>query len=496
LTPTAVVDGVTVEVNQSLELDRLAAASASPAALLYHEPQEARLESFDAKSPFKRTYTWLLTQGSPSGQENRRRFVRALSAYDAVEIFDGGAMLPLGQEAAYGGLIAAYRRLPAEKFMTVPDCPQPITIRTLIRDQTTWLYVVNDSPWPVTVTVPTSLPLSGPFQPLDSRRPTPQFTQDARGAFLNVQLEPYDLAGGMFSAANVGFGRPSVELPPGAVDYLNARMNDLGNRQRALAYPAPLDGWPKNQQFEAPLEAGGNLPGWSFPERVASIDTREKHGGSQSVHLQRGPMDREAWLRSDAIPPPKTGRLSVGAWLRVPTGRRQPALRLAVEWQADGQTHYRYAALGQPQFGEKEELIPDTWQWYIFTVADLPPPATISQLRVRLDLMDIGEVWIDDVQLYDLWFDPKTEQIELIKMIWHYTNRLQHGQVGDCLQFLESYWPRYLAAHVPLINSPAATTATPRTAAQQKRSAPPAKEEKKPGFFDRLKDYVPSRSWF
>lgn len=489
-----VLDGATLEINQAAELDRLAEATGS-GVLFYHEPQEARLESFDAKSPFKRTYTWLLAQGVPSGQENRRRFVRALAAYDARQMFDGGAMLPMGQESAIAGILATYRRLPAEQFATLEECPQPLTLRTLSRGDETWFYAVNDSPWNITVSIPVSLPMSARLRPLDAHRSSPQLLQDVRGVFVNIQLEPYDFAGGTFSAANVLLGRPSVELPPGAVDHLKARMNDLANRQRALAYPAPLEGWPKNNQFEAASEAGGSIAAWSFPGTSATIDTRQKHGDLQSVCLQRGPHDREAWLRSEAIPPPRTGRLSIGAWLRVADVRRQPALRLAVEWQAEGQVHYRYAALGQPQFGEKEEVIPDRWKWYIFSVTDLPS-AGVSELRVRLDLMSEGKVWVDDVQLYDLRFDPDTEQIELIKMIWHYTNRLQEGQVGDCLQFLESYWPRYLTANVALINNPTTAATGPRTAVQPNRPAPPAKEEKKPGFFDRLKEYAPSRSWF
>jgi hypothetical protein len=72
--------GVNLEIRQSADLDRRAAAAARPGVVFYHQPQEARLESFDAKSPFKRTYTWLSSQSVPSGQENRRRFARALAA--------------------------------------------------------------------------------------------------------------------------------------------------------------------------------------------------------------------------------------------------------------------------------------------------------------------------------------------------------------------------------------------------------------------------------
>ncbi len=194
---------------------------------------------------------------------------------------------------------------------------------------------------------------------------------------------------------------------------------------------------------------------------------------------------------------PRRDGWPICAWLRVADARQQPAVRLAVEWQAEGRQQYRYAAVGQSQFGEKEESVPESWKLYYFLVSDLPPES-VSQLRVRIDLMSPGEVWVDDVQLFDLIFDEdqKKERTELVKMIWHYTGLLQKGQVGDCLRFLESYWPRYLTTHVPLVNNPEVAM-SPRTAAQQKRPpAAPPEEPKKPGILERLKQYVPGRSWF
>jgi len=46
------------------------------------------------------------------------------------------------------------RRLPGEPFATVEGETQPVTIRTLVRDGQTYVYLVNDSPWPVSVGSP------------------------------------------------------------------------------------------------------------------------------------------------------------------------------------------------------------------------------------------------------------------------------------------------------------------------------------------------------
>ena len=82
---------VDLEVNLSPEVDRIFSAGRESGSLFYHEPQKARLASFDAKSPFgaANTYTWLVSQMSPSGNRNRRRFVHGLATLDAQQMFDG-----------------------------------------------------------------------------------------------------------------------------------------------------------------------------------------------------------------------------------------------------------------------------------------------------------------------------------------------------------------------------------------------------------------------
>ena len=151
---------VDIETNRSAEWDRLIAEGPSPGSLQYHEPQRLRLASFDAKSPLgkDKTYTLLVSQFSPSQELNRQRFVHSLATLDSQSMFDGGWLLPLGQEDSLSNLVAAYRRLPAGKFDTLPNCPQPLTIRTARTAAGTIAYFVNDSAWDVHVQVQTNAP--------------------------------------------------------------------------------------------------------------------------------------------------------------------------------------------------------------------------------------------------------------------------------------------------------------------------------------------------
>ena len=61
-----VEQGTDLELNQSVELDR-AVQNLAAAALFFHEPQQLRLPSFDAKSPFKGAQTLLVGQPAPAG---------------------------------------------------------------------------------------------------------------------------------------------------------------------------------------------------------------------------------------------------------------------------------------------------------------------------------------------------------------------------------------------------------------------------------------------
>ena len=65
-----------------------------------------------------------------------------------------------------------------------------------------------------------------------------------------------------------------------------------------------------------------------------------------------------------------------------------------------------------------------------------------------------GEVWVEDVQVFDLPF-TESERWELSKLISLASVKLEAGQLADCARLLESYWPQFLLANVPLAQSPA-----------------------------------------
>ena len=141
-----------------------------------------------------------------------------------------------------------------------------------------------------------------------------------------------------------------------------------------------------------------------------------------------------------------------------------------MEGKLIGRDYYRYAVIGRPPGpGQEGKPIATTWSQYIVQFDDLPLDG-LSQMRVRVDLMGAGEVWADDVQLFDLAFN-ETELRALYKLLTLADLNLQNGQVGDCMKLLDGYWPRFLMQNVPLPPAVPALASKPAAGAAFRRQA-------------------------
>jgi hypothetical protein len=176
-------------------------------------------------------------------------------------------------------------------------------------------------------------------------------------------------------------------------------------------------------------------------------------------------------------------------WLRTEDANKQPLLRLAIEGIYDQKQYYVFAPVGSGQ--QPGQQIQEQWSQFLLQVNDLPVTG-LDHLRVRFDLMGPGRVWIDDVQLFDLYFNSEMEFAQLKKIAALADFELQSGKLGDCLHELEGYWPRYLTAFVPLPAGPVANQQPAeqvgKEAAQQPSGNPPERQAAKPsGPIDWLK---------
>ena len=211
-----------------------------------------RVASFDAKSPFgaAATYTALVSEIPPSAASNRQRFVHSVATLDAQQMFDGGWLLPLGQEGSLVDLISVYRQLPAMRFDTLAEESQPVVIRTLSRNDETLVYLANDSPWPLSVTMAVNAPRGTHAEKLGNSPGVAALAETGDSVTWTVELRPYDLAGARFNAAGVKLREPKVKLPEAAVAglerqirELRARATGLGARHRYQCLRIPVSSW-------------------------------------------------------------------------------------------------------------------------------------------------------------------------------------------------------------------------------------------------------------
>jgi hypothetical protein len=497
------LNGIAVSNNQSLR--RVTGA------LFYHEPQSVALPSFANVSPFGRdqTTSWLLAYVSPSGLNNRQRFVHSLAVLDSQFMFDGGWMALSGQHESLIDLVDVYRRLPVDRFETVPSKSatietQPVVVRRLSRDGRTYIYVLNDSPWPVSVTL--DLEAGQPFilEGLGNREWPPP-VQGARISCGPVPLRPYDLIAATSSAPDVEVSDWRVDVGRQVFVDLREAINDLRMRANSLRDRKSSDVL-ANPDFELPQQ-GALLPGWTYANGngiSVDVDPNQDHtsvrnqGGRAGHALRIGSSGPVAWVRSNPFPAPDTGRLSVYLWLRIDDPAKQPPLRLGIEGRLNGEVYYRYAEIGTNSVGTDPAPPPlrTTWWPYLARIDDVPASG-LTDLRVAVDLMGKGEVWADDVQVFDLWFD-KTERHELMKKFALADLKLGKGEVIECERILRSYWAEFLRRHVPLeeprvASDPQSDVLRQGSTASPEALPPPAQdeEESSPSWIDRIKPKLP-----
>jgi len=481
----------------ALELDRMPDAEAVfrglpvPGTLAFHPPLITRVPSFDAKSPFQPAMTELFTEAVPSGSANRRRFVRSLAALDSQVIADGGWLLPMGQEDPLREVLAAYRQLPPIRFEQAgqrrgPDSAQPVTFRYATYDGATYVYAVNDGPFAATAAVRVNAPPGCRLEELTGLRQVAALRRDAGGTSWTVELAPYDLVAVRLSDPGVTLARPQVLLSPAVAAELGRKIQAWGARTAALRNPPPLEIL-ENPGFEQPPRHEEPLPGWATAQRPGlsvAPDESVAQSGKQSVHITAA--SGWACLVSRPFAPPASGRMLLTVWLRVADAARQPSLRLALEGRLRGRTYYRYAEVGRIPGANQVVPVGTEWGRYDFPLYDLPLDG-LSELRVRVDLHGPGEVWVDDVALYDLVY-TETELRELAKLVTLAQVTLDNGQVGDCVQLLESYWPRLLAEKLPL--KPEALAPVARAPEQPPPEAAESNSQRT-GWMDRLRGVLP-----
>lgn len=472
---------VDLEINQVSSLDRELSAGRSPAALLYHPPHHVRLRSFEEMSPFQSIHASLYSQLVPAGAENRMRFAHALATLDVQEVFDGGWLLPMGQQDALREFVHAYSRLPAKTFETITDASQLVTMRVYSGGSDTYMYIVNDSPWPASTEVMVEAPADAQWEALGIPFHQPKWSTRPGGFVWKQQLRPYDLVALRVDRPNVRLTNPRTEWNGDIRQTLARRIADLADRTRHLTKDRPLPDLP-NADFEKMEGTGEDIPGWQAlnsetvdPSKTVELEDDDSAHGAKSVHLRaRG---GSAGIQAMLFAAPLSGRLDVQFYAKTTGKNDQPKLRIVVE---EDRTSGGYSAAAN--LGGKDPHLQLSTEWRPIRIKFSPPPLPDREYRLKFEVVGDGDVWLDDIRLRERPISPD-EYNQLLIMINGAKINLDEGRYAQCKRFLDGFWPRYLDEISPV----AELAVKPQTDVLSDR--PQRKEQ--PGMFDRFRDSFP-----
>jgi hypothetical protein len=129
-------------------------------------------------------------------------------------------------------------------------------------------------------------------------------------------------------------------------------------------------------------------------------------------------------------------------------------------------------------------------------VNDLPLDEK-GRMRVRFELTGPGEIWLDNVKLYDLLcslgYYPKAQaEIKQFLILLHAADRtVESGRFTDSVRLLEGYWPRFIMAYMPVRPPQQPIAAAPND--NDPLSPPPTDEDQEPApsIGERIKRFVP-----
>ena len=351
---------------------------------------------------------------------------------------------------------------------------------------------MNNAPWPVTAKLELAISASTPLKAIGTRS-VPALEKLAAGSSQwNVSLKPYDMLAAEFSAAEVKVTARNVEADPSVRNQLRQLVTETLARIRSLQQSPPLAAL-ENTSFEAPPVGADTMPGWVHSSAVngggpLTLETNQPHSGGKCVRMEHA--GTPAWLRSSPLPAPETGRIAILVWLRTADVENQPRVHLSLDYDHAGEHRYesKVAGAGSPH------PLRTGWTPYVANFDDLPTEL-VTDLRVGVDVMTPGTVWLDDFEAFDTRFEP-TERDQLMK-IWALANfYLEQGRLGDCYHVLQGYWPRFLRESIPAAPEVAMLPADIPLHHAAPPIAPepqPPKEEPAPGFFDRVKSYAPTK---
>ncbi|MEM7785520.1 MAG: family 10 glycosylhydrolase, partial [Planctomycetota bacterium] len=439
--------------------------------LLLTRASWAHFEQLQQQSPFgtQRSQLLRLQPMQPLGKFLRQRFAETIHQRDSRLLVDGGWILSSGRHSETDAFFKVFNQLPDAKFEDIhsgtwqPADEFPVVVRQLKQESSYWFYAVNSSPWPVKVKLwAQTNDLSGFHL---SSLSSVQFVrknsinQASTGKLqlvpLEIEIEPFGLVGGFSESGIEGIADFDFEFPAEAEQVIRKQIYAMQAKLIDSQNSGTLEGL-NNPDFEneGEIESFGWDRGEQAKDQVTVTET-PAFGEDDTANLSllmENSSNGPVWVRSNPFPAPVTGRLSLSVWLKTDSPDRQPPIRLSVEAQNSPTEYYRFGSIGSLSPQPEANQLEGNWKRFAVHFDDVPAnPET--RLRVGLDLMGPGRVFVDQVEIFDRWFDGN--DAKAVTQILASTGPLlaRKNTLDRCRRLITNYWGLFLDEFLPVKNS-------------------------------------------
>ena len=278
-----------------------------------------------------------------------------------------------------------------------------------------------------------------------------------------------------------------------------------------------------NGGFE--IEGQVGIVGWmhtQFPADAVTLDSSESIEGAHSIRMTADTASAgRIWLVSEPIPVPRSGRLAVSFAIRAnkkinePAPNTSPILKTSATSAPHKETpRHRVRVslegnrLGKPVRISTEFDVPCDGHWqprHVVLEAERIHREEMESVRLTIDSLSPGKIWIDDVHLHDR-FPTAAERTALQDKAFLAIQGLQRGNLKPAAGLLNNGWSRYLMARSDQRGTPpsgsatgnsmpaagvvhqAGTVPTPSSGHSDTATKPSPKRE---SVADRLRDWLP-----
>jgi hypothetical protein len=323
-----------------------------------------------------------------------------------------------------------------------------VQVRIGVDKQHGYVALVNLAPWATEIDL--DLTSQDRWNVVGDTHPEREgFRQpEANGSSVQITLQPGQLALLKTAAETSGFsirswsavvsgGAVAVGKIKGEVTSVVERIGLLSNLEASGALT--------NGGFE---QSGGiGLVGWmhaQHPPGCVRIDQKESIEGKHSVLLTTDPaLSARTWIVSETLDPPESGRLAVSLVMRAERveGSSPHQMRVSVEATRNGEP-IRYTG---------DFKVSRNGQWgsrQIVLETDQVEKQKVDALRLTIDSLSKGRVWLDDVRVHH-WFPTVKEREELQSQAFLAVQGLQNGNLTPSSRLLQNQWARYLLSREP-----------------------------------------------